>query len=455
MMKKMIKKILMLMVSMLFITACSIDLDQVPPNLADVDSLTEYEPVLFAAYGYHFDAVAAMAIFGDFRSDNALFDETPYTDFDVFGNNNLTSSMSTDFFGPFYTACYKSILSANGVINGSSDAGLVGEAKFIRALTYFKLVQVFGDVSVNLIGNPTVEQIADFDLTRQPKNDVYNNIIIPDLQAAKGALNASNAANANGRATSNAAQALLGKVYATMGNYSQAETELGAVISGAAGSGIKLELDYANIFGSDNDLNSEILFATQISSAVEISTTGGELFTVWYAGNNSKADDDAPMDQDLIDAFTASTGDLRTALTLGSNNISVKYFSGSTSDADWIELRLTDVVMLYAEAMNENGSSAEDVLEILDPIRTRAGLAPLDSSTINNKDLVRQAILDERRLEFACEGQRWFDLVRFDAAKPGILSAEMGQTIDSKYHIFPIPNTEVTSFDEIVQNDGY
>lgn len=449
------KNIFIVMVSMLFITACSTELDQVPPNQVDANNVSDYAPVLVAAYSYHYDAIHTMPVLGDFRSDNCLFDETPYTDFADFSSNNITSSMNAEFFRPFYSSLYQSILSANDVIENSEDGTQVGEAKFIRALSYFKLVQVFGDVTVNPLGAPTVGEIAEFDLTRQPKAEVYNNIIIPDLQAAMSALGASNAASAGGRATSNAAQGLLGKVYATMGNYGAAATELNAVISGAAASGISLVPDYSMIFGSDNNNNSEILFATaQSASAVIPGATRSDIIGNWYAGRNTKADDGAPISADLIAAFAASTGDLRTALTLDGLTASVKYDSGSYTDMNWIELRLTDVVMLYAEALNENGSLAADVLALLDPIRTRAGLGSLVGTATTQAE-VRQAILDERRLEFACEGQRWFDLVRFDAASPGILDAEMGETINSNYHVFPMPVTEVTSFDEIVQNPGY
>lgn len=443
--------------AILFMTACSVDLDQVPPNFSSSDSLTDYEPVLFAAYGYHFDAIAPMAVFGDFRADNARFDETPFTDFDQFGTNALTTSMTVDFFRPFYSTLYKSILSSNAVIANSDDASLIAEAKFLRALSYFKLVQVFGDVTVNLEATPDVSDASV--LARQPKANVYNNVIIPDLQDAMAVLPSSNAADAGGRATKNAAQALLGKVYATMGNYGAAATELDQVIKDASEANISLQANFADIFGSPNDLNSEIIFATQISSTAGISEAGGagEIFPNWYAGANTKADavDGAPIEQDLIDAFAASAGDLRADLTLDpASTVSVKYDMDSPADNDWIEIRLTDVIMLYAEALNENGSSADDVLALLDPIRTRAGLGSL-VGTASSKEEVRKAILDERRLEFACEGQRWFDLVRFDAASPGMLDSEMGETINSNYYVFPIPNTEVTSFPEILQNPGY
>lgn len=424
---------------MLLITACSTDLDQVPPNLADADALENYEGVLNAAYGYHFDAVAPMAIFGDFRSDNCAFDETPFTDFDEFpASSNLASSMTSDFFRPFYAALYNSILSANGVIEKSTDPMHIGEAQFLRALSYFKLVQVFGDVTVNLLAEPTVDEIADADLSRKPKAEVFE-LIITDLENAMSALSTT---ASGGRATSIAAEALLGKVYATMGRYGDAETTLGNVVNGASAAGISLDSLFTDVF---KDGSKEVLFATQISSTASISNHGGETFTNWYRGSNTKADENAPLTSELIDAFFASTGDQRTGATVtDSTTTSTKYAGGDNQD--WIEIRLADVILLYAEALNENGNSGAAVIE-LDKIRTRAGLA---GSTASSQAEVKQAILDERRLELACEGHRWFDLVR-----TGTVDAEMGQAIDPNYYVFPIPTTEVTSFDAIVQNPGY
>ena len=134
--------IILVSFSLLLITACDNDLEQFPPNIASSESLTDYEGILNAAYFYQHGSATPMAVMGDFRADNALMLEAPYTDFDEF-NPNLTS-MGDQFFGPFYSALYKSILSANNVIENSTDATEVAEAKFLRGLAYFKLVRVFG-----------------------------------------------------------------------------------------------------------------------------------------------------------------------------------------------------------------------------------------------------------------------------------------------------------------------
>ena len=433
---------------MLFLTACDSDLDQTPPNIASSDSLTDFGAVLNAAYFYQLGSVTPMAIMGDFRADNARMLEPPYTEFDEYGPN--LTDMEDQFFGPFYTALYKSILSANNVIEKSSDATEVGEAKFLRALSYFKLVRVFGDVTVNLSASPSTTDGTI--LARQPAADVYNNVIIPDLEAAIASLSAT---SSNGRATSMAAQGMLGKVYLQMGNHSAAEPHLAAVVSGAMDAGISLQENFADIFGVDNDLNPEIIFATQVSSSISDEYEFSEFWS-WSAGLDTKSLE--PLDPDLVLAFDAVAGsiidtigvDLRRIVTIDST-ASPKFPQTGGPDHDWIELRFADVMLMYAEALNENGSDAATALGILDPIRIRAGLVPLDASVLNTQTSVRQAIQDERRLELAFEGQRWFDLVR-----TGTVEQEMGQMIDSRYYLFPVPISEVlASFGVITQNDGY
>ena len=102
------KRIYLLLIgSLLLSTACDNDLDQSPSNIASADSLTDFAGVLNAAYYYQLGAVTPMAVMSDFRSDNAFMDEATYTSFDAFDNDLPT--MEDQFFGPFYTALYKSI----------------------------------------------------------------------------------------------------------------------------------------------------------------------------------------------------------------------------------------------------------------------------------------------------------------------------------------------------------
>lgn len=442
------KTIYKLFVVLALFSACTEDLDQFPPNIASANSLTEFDGVLNAAYFYQHGSVTPMMVMGDFRADNAFMFEAPYTEFDLFGPN--LTAMEDQFFSPFYSALYKSILSANNVIENSDNETAVGEAKFLRALSYFKLVLVFGDVTINLSASPSVSDPSV--LVRQPANDVYDNVIIPDLHDAIAALGTE---IVNGRASRHAAQALLGKVYVHRGDFGSAESHLAAVVNGAGAAGISLQENFADIFGVDNDLNEEIIFATQVSSSIA-DEYGFSEFWSWSAGLDTKSL--LPLDSDLIAAFdavvadTLDGGDLRRAVTIEESIMaSPKFPQTGGPDHDWIEIRLADVILLYAETLNENGNSAEAVLDLLDPIRTRAGLNVLDHAVLNTQELVREAIQDERRLELAFEGHRWFDLTR-----TGTAQSEMGESFGNEYYLFPIPVSEVlSSFGVITQNTGY
>ena len=317
-------------------------------------------------------------------------------------------------------------------------------SKNVRALSYFKLVRVFGDVTVNLSAEPSTSDGNI--LVRQPAAEVYRTVIIPDLEDAIATLDVG---IVDGRASKYAAQGLLGKVYLQLGDFGNAQSNLAAVVNGAAAAGISLQPNFADVFGVANDLNPEIIFATQISSSI-VDEYGFSEFWSLSGGLDTKSLN--PLDNDLVAAFAASPGDLRRAVTIDTAVMaSPKFPQTGGPDHDWIELRLADVILLFAVSLNEMGGSPEAVLDVLDPIRSRAGLAPLDHTVLNSQALVRQAIQDERRLELAFEGQRWFDLVR-----TGTVNAEMGETIDSNYHLFPVPVSEVlASFGVITQNDGY
>ncbi|WP_296633656.1 RagB/SusD family nutrient uptake outer membrane protein [Polaribacter sp.] len=439
------KKIYILLAALFIATACDSDLDQSPPNLASADSLTDFEGVLNAAYYYQLGSVTPLAVMGEFRSDNAVMDEAPYTEFDAF-TANLTT-MEDQFFGPLYTAMYKSILSSNNVIQNSSDATEVAEAKFLRALSYYKLVKSFGAVTVNLEASPSLTDTSI--LARVPAMDVYNNVVIPDLNDAMSVLSTT---ISNGRASKYAAQALLGKVYAAMGDYASAASNLGAVVNGASAAGITLQANFSDIFGFANEGNSEIIYATQISSSIVDEYGFGSDFWNWFVGDDSKSD--FPVDSGLVAAFDASdaTGatDLRRAVTLesaGTTAIKFPKDGGNGGEHDWIEIRLGDVILLYAEALNETGN-ASGALTQLNKIRNRAGLA---NSTATSQAEVRTAVLNERRLELAFEGHRWDDLVRTNS-----VDSQMGTSVNSNYHLFPIPISEILATGGVItQNPGY
>ncbi|MGC1514274.1 MAG: RagB/SusD family nutrient uptake outer membrane protein [Maribacter sp.] len=441
------KFIYAVLISMLLLASCDNDLDQFPPKNIESNALTDFGGVLNAAYHYQTGTPTPLAIMGDFRADNMVMEEEPFPAFDRYNSDLAGGDLVEQFFRPFYSNLYKAILSANNVIENSSDATEIGEAQFLRGLSYFKLVMVFGDVPINLEASPSTSDTSI--LVRQPVSDIYTNVIIPDFQAAIAALD--NSGLASGRASQIAARGFLGKVYMYRGNFGSAAPLFASVLDNAAAAGLSLESDFANVV---NDESSEILFATQMSTSVP-DEYGFTEFPGWFAGADTKSP--TPLDPDLVaafdDAYAAGGGvgmDIRKegSIDLVNSTGGFKYSGGL--EQDWIELRLSDVILLYAEALNENGSPSTTVLSLLDPIRTRAGLTSLSGSATSQAG-VRQAIQNERRLELAFEGHRWFDLVR-----TGTVDAEMGETISSDYNVFPIPNSEIlASGGVITQNAGY
>ncbi len=415
------------------------DLDQAPPLEAAASSLESYGGVLNAAYYYQQASTTPLAVMGDFRADNMLMDEEPYPAFDRFNADLAGGDLVGQFFQPFYSNLYKSILSSNNVIANSTDATEIAEAQFLRALSYFKLVKVFGDVTVNLEAAPSVDDKSILARTRAA--DVYTNVIIPDFEAAIAGLDNS---GVPARASKIAAQGMLAKVYMQLSQFGPAQTLLATVVGNAPGAGVMLLDDFAAVFAEGADLNAEIIFATQQSSSIE-DEYGFTLFPGWFSGGDTKSL--APLDTDLIAAFDASPGDLRRALTIDADALTGPKWGGGL-EQDWIELRLADIILLYAEALNENNST-DDAIDELNKTRNRAGLGDYDGDT--GQAAVRQAIADERRLELAFEGQRWFDLVR-----TGTVDAEMGTSVNANYYVFPIPDSEVLASDGIItQNAGY
>ncbi|MGJ8743452.1 RagB/SusD family nutrient uptake outer membrane protein [Polaribacter sp.] len=441
------KTIYIVLAALVLFTSCDNDLDQSPILDLEASNLVDFGPVLNAAYYYQTGVAMSQAVMGDFRADNMLMQEDPFTSIDTYNSDLAGGDMTEAFFSPVYSNLYKAILSANNVIENSSEPTEVAEAQFIRALSYFKLVMIFGDVSINLSATPSTSDLSI--LTRQPAADVYNNVIIPDFKAAIAGLD--NTGLASGRASQIAARAFLGKVYMHRGNYASAVTELAAVVSAATAANVILENNFADVV---TDISSEILFATQISSSISVAdgSSSSSTFVGWFGGSDTKSL--LPLDPRLTAAFDASSAsgggtDLRKALTIDvANSKGVKYTGGL--DQDFIEMRLSDAILLYAEALNETSSPATTVLPLLDKIRSRAGLNSL-TGTISSQAAVRTAIANERRLELALEGHRWFDLVR-----TGTVDAQMGVSVNSNYYIFPIPLSEITATNGVItQNAGY
>lgn len=338
-----------------------------------------------------------------------------------------------------------------------------GEAQFLRALFYFNLVRLFGDVP--LVKEEITDPEGASNLTRTPAEEVYQ-FIISDLQSAEQKLPAQYSTADVGRATQGAAKGLLGKVYLTRKEWDKAATKLKEVVASAK---YQLLPNYADVFSFATPTNAEILFNVQYKSG---NTGQGSnfwaSFTPWSigtavlgpnGGNGGGVNRPLP---DLINAF--ETGDTRKTFAIQLSYVDprgvtvnepfvTKYKQygalPSDSDVDFPVLRYADVLLMIAEATNEVGFNAEAV-GILNQIRKRAGLAP---TTAADQSSLRLAIEKERRLEFVFENHRWFDLVR--TGRYLTVMRAKGYTMNDFNILHIIPQREIDLNPSLTQNPGY
>ncbi len=353
-------------------------------------------------------------------------------------------------------------------------ARLVRESKFIRALLYFNLVRLYGDVPL-VLHNPNSTNIDNLLTARTPAAQVYSQIIT-DLEDATN-LPKSYSATDLGRATSGAAHTLLAKVYLTQQDWPDALTQLNLVING--GYGYALFPNYYDAFQKATKNGVEHIFSVQFETNLGEANSTQYLSESFTSFNTGTFPIDIPVDTSLYNLFSAK--DTRRAVTFYNtvynaatgqnvvfNNAYTPYFnkfvdyslsplsSQSLSGVNYPVLRYADVLLMKAEALNEiNGGPTSDAYNAINQVRTRAQIANLTSGL--NQAAFRDSVFLERRKEFIQEGHRWFDLVRqggtvlVDALHK--ISAKSAAT--SKNTLFPIPLVEIQQNAKLKQNPGY
>jgi len=345
---------------------------------------------------------------------------------------------------------------------------LQGEAKFLRALMYFNLVRLFGDVPLTIQEFTNTE--AAYSLGRTPTEQVYAQII-KDLQEAETSLPAQYAASADlGRATRGAATALLGKVYLTHKQYAEAATKLKELID----SGVYVLLpNYRDVFAVANANHRESVFEVQYKAggigqglnwANQFAPRGVPTSIIATGGGNGFNQPTADMEKayepgdlrkevSMAAGYTTGTGAFVAAPYVRKWIPSTPITIAGDTDNNFIVLRYADVLLMQAEALNETGRTAE-ALPFLNQVRRRAGLEALAGLTQAG---MRLAVEKERRVELAFENHRWFDLVRTGRAVEVMTAAfpSFAGRVQSQL-LYPIPQTQIDINPAIIkQNPGY
>lgn len=329
-----------------------------------------------------------------------------------------------------------------------------GEALFVRAYNYFNMYRLWGGVPTTRkvvsvaealkIGRSTEEQMYEF--IAGDLKEIVDNEMLP----------ASYSADDTGRATLGAARALLGKVYLTFGKAQEAADVLDDLVGQ-----YRLLDDVADVFDVSNKMNDEVIFAVRFNKEV-VDEGHGAWFSITNLTDNSGQ---SPVLKTLYDDNDARKPLVEYVQVEGVKLCLMRKFYDTPDPTtnkygnDQILLRYADVLLMYAEALNEvgyDGSAESPALKALNDVHTRAGLDPLNITDLPDQEAFRRAVCLERQKEFPYEGHRWFDLVRMGYAAEAV--AEEGHAIQNYQLLYPIPNTELERINDpslLWQNPGY
>ncbi len=413
--------------------------------------------------------------------------------------DNFTTTPSNGVINNSWNGYFQAVARATQALDkiplSPADAAIknrqLGEVRFLRGYFYFNLVRLFGGVpllsavpAAGDVNNPAIQ-------TRAPVADVYN-FLIADLQFAVANLPVKGGTD-TGRATRQAAQALLAKVYLYQKNYQQAYDLAGAVIASNAYS---LYPTYADIWRTVGNNNSESVFEVQTGVNASCNNEAVQLYSVCQGprqgGKGGWSDLGFGFNTPSLSlAGTYETGDVRRAGTIifinptapaGQRSAGTVLWDGfriptqdSVQDArysykayhsrtkepncgntDYLPkniriMRYAEVLLIHAEAALQLGKTGDATTD-LTAVRTRAGLRAATPTLAT--------IWHERRVELALEHDRFFDLVRQESVQPGIIVpafAAHGKTfVKNKNEVFPIPQPQIDlSGGVLTQNAGY
>ena len=422
----------------------------------------------------------------NYTSPDAEKGSTPSDGGEVTQFKSLSYTSSNGPVKDYYGSCYGSIVLSNEALviaNTLVDTVVkkktyIAEALFMRSVMYYRLAQAFGGVPyVTTVLGPNDKVPA-----RSSREQVWSNIekdllaAIPLLPTRMMLVASGNA----GRATQNAARAVLAKTYLYQQKWSEALVQTTAIIASGDND---LSTPYADIFTEAKEFGAESVFEAYVeekpASEIYLNSQFAQIQGIrgipnlgWGFNAPSQALMNAYETNDPRKAATVITdGEIIEGKKVKADASSYKFFNKKVytrlsergvfgrpaeGQGQWVNIRIirfADVLLMHAEAACELGNSTE-ALAKLEMVRERARggnstLLPKITTTV--KDELRAKIHHERRIELALEWERFFDLVRWDEAKTAITGFVVG-----KHELFPIPQTEIDKSEGILtQNPGY
>lgn len=473
------------------VISCDDDLDVQPESEIAAEyfysNTQEVELALMAVYNSLHNIMNVEWMMTELRSDNTYMnvDSSSSSDIPLRTLDRFEVISTNEHVEEYYRSAYSLIALANRVLDNLDiveDDRLreqfEGEARFLRAHAYFNLVRLFGAVP---IVDSMISGEEGLEKDRAPEEQVYA-FIESDLERAAGILPDSYSPENLGRITEWAAKGLLGKALLTQDKNQEAINVLLDVVNNSPH---RLLDNYADVFDTGNEYNAEILFAVRYQSgSVGLGAPFANLFAPVQSDDfvvrgggralnvptgtisTSYEEGDERKDPSMSDSWIGSGGveNFRKYISKYNSSFSAVQDAGN----DWPVLRYADILLMLAEAYNEEGDQAS-ALEYLNEIRNRAGLEDLQLSNVSSYFDFKIALEKERRLEFAFENHRWFDLLRTGRART-VMNQHFNtefqynnpddpespvQPIDDWQLYLPIPQYEIDLNPNIAQNIGY
>ncbi|QGY45023.1 RagB/SusD family nutrient uptake outer membrane protein [Maribellus comscasis] len=501
---KKLNHILLIFFITLTLVGC-IDLEEDPKGLMApegfFETASDVEAAVYGAYAewvtvqvekYYFLGLMLRSDMVDIGDRNTDGNRIALNEFSMDAKNSLVAAS--------WERLYQSISAANTAIQGArsieDEAAVKNEleakARFIRAFTYFHLVRAFGDVPY--LDSP-IESAEAFDaVERTPSDEIYQ-YIIDDLLFAKEYLPVKNSPDVRNIGTKGSAATALAEVYLTLERYSEAATEARYVIDNAAVFDYNLATNYQDLFNAEviaslkepiftyelkNTLNDGnynqadgMINLTRIRDlaprSLSVAVPSLKVYQSW---------DDRDYRKKVCFEDTVVYNGVVTALVDAAVRVPrphiAKYFrypgpqeagDDRSSDHHYCMYRYADVLLFAAEAIAESEGATPEAIGYINQIRARARYngstttdfpADVPTTAISTDDFI-QLVREERRLEFAFEFKRWYDIKRWGIINEAFLSTESMEphNVDlNRDYLFPIPQTEIDVTD-FIQNPGY
>ena len=385
--------------------------------------------------------------------------------------NQFSETPSSEIVQKVWIDTYEGIERCNTILDqlgtlsdGAFKDRVRGETLFLRSLLYYHAAVAWENITLKTESTRGPDEAADVTSQTDGPEAVYQQIA-GDLETAQDLLptSYSNGADAH-RATSGAANALLGKVYLTLGQSGDAETALDRVIDSGE---YQLVGNYGDLWGPENENNAESIFEVQYTT----SSNQGSPFTNTFApadfpGIQGEAEN-RPTSS-MVDAYLDLSGDrfaasMDTSFVDGDGDVQQalhikKYESDPVApfqaENNWIALRYADVLLMKAEALGPSPAA----WDLIDQVRDRS--LPDPQYDVDRGGDFYEQLLRERRVELAFENHRWPDLKRFEQY-PGLgnvaeerASQEISDVANNFNRLLPIPRRE-TDVAGLDQNEGY